>query len=70
MVSKCLYFDNSFVYLGFYPLKENEIMIDKHSGEGLKIMALGDVNNDKHIDMVTVNNQQDHFTVHFFQEVS
>ena len=54
------------MYVGFYPLKDGVIQ-DLHSGEGLKIMAMGDVNNDKHIDLVTVNNQQDHFTVHFYQ---
>ena len=35
-------------------------------GEGLIIMAIGDMNNDKHADIITVNNQQDHFTVHYY----
>ena len=29
-------------------------------------MAIGDMNNDKHADIITVNNQQDHFTVHYY----
>jgi hypothetical protein len=40
---------------GFYPLKD-DVVEDAHGGEGLKIMAMGDVNNDKHIDLVTANN--------------
>ena len=29
-------------------------------------MAIGDMNNDKHADIITVNNQMDHFTVHYY----
>jgi hypothetical protein len=39
-------------------------------GEGLIIMAIGDMNNDKHADIVTVNHQQDHFTVHFYNPLT
>jgi len=35
-------------------------------GEGLKIMAMGDVDNDKHIDLITLNSDHDSFTVHYY----
>ena len=34
--------------------------------EGLKIMAIGDMNNDRNNDIVSVNGDQDHFIVHYF----
>jgi hypothetical protein len=38
--------------LGFYNVDVN---LKDVTGEGLKIMAIGDMNNDKHADIVTVN---------------
>ena len=29
-------------------------------------MAIGDMDNDKHIDIVTINNYQNRITVHFY----
>jgi hypothetical protein len=43
-----------FECLGFYNVDVN--LVDR-SGEGLIIMAIGDINNDKHADIVTVNKQ-------------
>ena len=34
--------------------------------EGLKIMAIGDMNNDRNNDIVSVNGDQDSFIVHFY----
>ena len=34
--------------------------------EGAKIMAMNDMDNDKHIDLVTVNDEQNTFTVHYY----
>lgn len=41
-------------------------MVD-NTNEGLILMALGDMDNDKHTDLVTVNSNQDCFTVHYWQ---
>lgn len=43
-----------------------DVGLEDKTGEGLIIMAIGDMNNDKHADIITVNNQQDHFTVHYY----
>ena len=40
--------------------------IDDDTQEGIKIMAIGDMNNDKHSDIVSVNGHQDEFTVHYY----
>ena len=53
---------------GFYTLDDK--LIEDSLGEGMKIIAIGDMNNDKHIDLVTVNSDLDHFTVYFFDKES
>lgn len=53
--------------IGFYNLKEG--IIEDQTGEGLKIIAMGDVDNDQHVDLITVNTDLDHFTVHFWDPV-
>mgnify|MGYP006866456814 CR=1 FL=1 len=34
-----------------------DVGLEDKTGEGLIIMAIGDMNNDKHADIITVNNQ-------------
>ena len=34
--------------------------------EGNKIMAIGDVDGDKHADVISINNNQDTFFVHYY----
>lgn len=41
-------------------------MTDK-TNEGLILMAIGDMDNDKHTDLVTVNSNQDCFVVHYWR---
>ena len=36
------------------------------SGEGLNMMAMGDLDNDKHVDLVTTNDDQNSFTAHYY----
>lgn len=50
---KVCFFFNFLIFIGFYNVDVN--LKDK-TGEGLIIMAIGDMNNDKHADIVTVNN--------------
>jgi hypothetical protein len=38
--------------------------------EGRRIMAIGDMNNDKHADIITVNSGQDSFTVSYYNPSS
>lgn len=38
--------------------------------EGLKVVAQGDVDNDRHVDLITVNSDLDHFTVQFWDPVN
>lgn len=57
--------ENSFFALpDFYSVNIN--MTDK-TNEGLILMAIGDMDNDKHTDLVTVNSNQDCFVVHYWR---
>lgn len=40
-------------------------IVDKDNA-GLKLMTLGDVDSDGHVDLITVNEEEDTFQVHFY----
>lgn len=44
----------------------NDDLIKDKTREGLKIAAIGDLDNDQHIDLVTLNNDLDSFSSHFY----
>ena len=49
--------------LGFYDV---DVGFNDPAGEGMKIMAIGDINNDKNADVITVGEGQDSFQLHLY----
>lgn len=56
-----------FFELGFYDV---DVGFNDPAGEGMKIMAVGDINNDKNADVITVGEDQDSFQLHLYNQTS
>ena len=52
---------------GFYEIKSG---LKDPNFEGMKVVAFGDLNNDMHVDVVTLNADMDTFTVHYYDPVT
>ena len=42
------------------------IGIENKNGEGFNIMAIADMDSDGYADIITINNSEDSFTVHYY----
>ena len=49
-------------------LREPEDKLGVKLYEGMMVAAIGDLNDDKHNDIITISNNQHHLTVHFYDE--
>ena len=52
---------------GFYDV---DVGFNDPAGEGMKIMAIGDINNDKNADVITVGEGQDSFQLHLYNQTT
>jgi hypothetical protein len=53
------------MYVGLYQV---DVDLKEAQKDGLRLFAIGDLNNDKQNDIVTVNDKRDGFSVHYFRQ--